>query len=836
MATNETKPKMSTGIREVWSIGLLAVCVLLFLSLVSYDWRDISLLTAPSNDPPCNFIGPAGAWLSFVMFMAFGVASYLLPLWFLGFGVVLIFHGVEHARAKLAWAALMMLSLCCLIDLRPALVSGVAQSLNLSAPGGVPAQLFCRLLSVHLLGDVGALITVLAVLLISSVLFFGWDVILRELNRMAGVISTATNKWALQGDREATDWPKRQPAIQEWKRERIERVARDDKKAARREPEQHELVTLPDPEPVAARPEEPVKEPAKPAPVSKPPPPPSKPKEKPVVESAAPRVAARPTVSLPAPAINYVLPPLSLLTDLPPAEQRTIRGDTDTTARVIVQTLEEFGIKVQMKNVECGPVVTRYELIPAAGVKVEKIGALSNNLSLSLKATSVRVQAPIPGRGTVGIEVPNASTTSVYLKEILEGPSWQPDRTEIPIVLGKDVGGKDLVTDLAAMPHLLIAGATGSGKTVCMNSILAGLLMSRTPEQLQLMLIDPKIVEFSAYNHLPHLLGSRTQVITDPKKVAGGLRWAITEMERRYQVMAKVGVRNIKGFNARKIEKQQVLFGTAPDMAPNIPDRMNYIVIIIDELADLMLTAQAEIESYIARLAQMSRAVGIHMIIATQRPSVNVITGTIKANFPARIAFQVAQMNDSRTILDAKGAEKLLGRGDMLFMPPGASKLIRAQGAMTTDDDIRRIVDFIKKQCPPPMEEPAPVPARKPQGSVDTAPVPGAAAAAAEDDAVPAKAGPSFDDMLVKPAGSDDADDELIEMAVQIIRETHRASTSSLQRRLRIGYTRAARVMDVLEERGIVGPARGSDPREILIDLDGEVPNNAPVSEERQEP
>lgn len=839
MATPTVKPKMSTGVREVWSITLLAVCVLLFLSLVSYDWHDISILTAPPNEPPGNFIGPAGAWLSFVLFMTFGVASYLLPLWFLGFGVTLIFHGIEHVRAKFVWAALMMFSFCCLIDLRPVLTAGLASSLNLSAPGGVPARIFSNILAVHLLGDVGALIAMVAASLVFSILFFGWDVILRELHRLAGFIGMAANKWPTRNDPEATDWPRRKPAIQEWKRERIERVAAvDGVKRPSRVPEQSELVTIPEQEPE----EKPVEERAKPImPVKSPAP---KPREKPApepvpvpVSKPAPRPTPAPAPApVPAPAQpgHYELPPLSLLTDLPPAEQRVIRGDTETTARVIVQTLDEFGIKVQMKNIECGPVVTRYELIPAAGVKVEKIGALSNNLALSLKATSVRVQAPIPGRGTVGIEVPNTATTTVFLREILESESWQPERVEIPIVLGKDVGGKDLITDLATMPHMLIAGATGSGKTVCMNSILAGLLMSRTPAQLQLMLIDPKIVEFSVYNQLPHLLGSRNQVITDPKRVAGGLRWAITEMERRYQIMAKAGVRNIKSYNARKIEKQQVLFGTSEDEPMRLPDRLSYVVIIIDELADLMLTAQAEIESYIARLAQMSRAVGIHMIIATQRPSVNVITGTIKANFPARIAFQVAQMNDSRTILDAKGAEKLLGRGDMLFMPPGASKLIRAQGAMTTDDDIRRIVDFIKKQCPPPAETAAPAtsPAAKKPSVAPEVPAETPAPAAVP---TAGATGASFDDMLVKGGGGDDADDELIEMAVQIIRETHRASTSSLQRRLRIGYTRAARVMDVLEERGIVGPARGSDPREILIDLEGEVPNNPSDPEQGQD-
>jgi S-DNA-T family DNA segregation ATPase FtsK/SpoIIIE len=560
-------------------------------------------------------------------------------------------------------------------------------------------------------------------------------------------------------------------------------------------------------------------------PVVKPPPkvkekPEAPPVKEPLKPEPKPRAEPPPPVVAPPPG-SYQLPPLSLLTEVP-SDRQAIPTDTDTTGRLIIQTLEEFGIKAELKNVEQGPSVARYELIPAPGVKVEKITNLSNNLALSLKATSVRVQAPIPGRGTVGIEVPNLSTSPVYLREILEGPAWQPLKQEIPIVLGKDVGGNDLVADLSTMPHLLIAGSTGSGKTVCMNSILAGLFMSRTPEQLQLILIDPKIVEFSVYNHLPHLLGARTEVITDPKKAAGALRWAITEMERRYKIMAKAGVRNIKSFNSRPIEKQQALFEGSEEVA-RLPDRLSYVVIIVDELADLMMTAQAEVENYIARLAQLSRAVGIHMILATQRPSVDVITGTIKANFPARIAFQVAQKNDSRTILDANGADKLLGRGDMLFLPPGSSKLTRAQGALTSDEDINRIVGFIMKQRPPMVEE-----------KEDEAPPPKAAMMPGLSDAggsaSAGKPAPSFDDMIVK--GGDDAeDDQLLEMSVQIIRETQRASTSSLQRRLRIGYTRAARIMDVLEQRGIVGPARGSDPREILIDMDGDIPGNTDSKE-----
>jgi S-DNA-T family DNA segregation ATPase FtsK/SpoIIIE len=537
----------------------------------------------------------------------------------------------------------------------------------------------------------------------------------------------------------------------------------------------------------------------------------------------------------------YELPPLSLLSDLPPEGDRAMQSDIDTTGRIIQTTLGEFGIAAEVKNVERGPVVTRYELLPAAGVKVESIPRYSGNLAMALKATAVRVQAPIPGKGLVGVEVPNSTSRAVYLREIIEGPAWQPDRIDLPLVLGKDVGGNDIVADLAAMPHLLIAGATGSGKTVCMNTILVGLLMARTPDQLRLMLIDPKIVEFSGYNHMPHLLGARCEVIVSAKKVAGGLRWAITEMENRYRIMARAGVRNIKSFNSRPIEKQPDLFG-GQEAPEKIPERLPYIVIVIDELADLMAVAQAEIENYIARLAQLSRAVGIHMIIATQRPSVNVITGTIKANLPARIAFQVAQKNDSRIILDVMGADKLLGRGDMLFMPPGSSKLIRAQGALTLDEDIHRVVNFIKKQVPaPPPEEdgddrPA-TPTRAPAApNGATAPRPASAPSPAP--VAPAGGGEEngFDAMLERGGSSDeDEDTELLEMAVQIIRETHRASTSSLQRRLRIGYTRAARIMDVLEERGIVGPARGSDPREILIDLDGQIPDEAAPSQDQRE-
>jgi S-DNA-T family DNA segregation ATPase FtsK/SpoIIIE len=450
-------------------------------------------------------------------------------------------------------------------------------------------------------------------------------------------------------------------------------------------------------------------------------------------------------------------------------------------------------------------VVTSFEVLPAPGVRVEKIASLSNNLALALKAETIRVQAPIPGKGVVGIEVPNGKSTVVFAREIIESAEWgkakdwRKSKIALPMCLGVDVSGNKVVGDLADMPHVLIAGATGSGKSVCMNSLLAGLLMSRTPDQMRLILVDPKIVEFTAYRDLPHLV---VPVITDPKRVGLGLRWAITEMEKRYKLFAKHGVRNIKGFNNRVIAKQGDLFGVEDDEEEErVPDTLPYIVIVIDELADLMMVAQAEVENYIARLAQLSRAVGIHMILATQRPSVNVITGTIKANFPARIAFQVAQKTDSRTILDAIGADKLLGKGDMLYLSPSSSKLLRAQGAWTSDEEINHIVDHYKNQGTPTYEH-----------------------------KVAEKIATSTPDLP-----DQEEDDDLVNQAIEVIRQTRRASTSALQRRLRIGYNRAARLMDQLEEKGVIGPPHGSDPREILIDLDngqGTPPPETPALEE----
>ena len=782
------------GWRRLWGIILVPLCLFLALGLFSYDWKDISLLQAPPNSPPTNLIGPVGAWLSFGLFMFLGLGAYLAPLWCLVFGIVLFFDREERVWPRGIWLFVWMLSVVALMELS----AGGAKSdpenswlltrcaaLNITEAGGLFGRLLIRGLLVHALSPVGTGIVIWSMFSVALVLL----VEVRNLVRAGQFIGKEAMQLIMQGravleernDRRAQlDREQRQL---EKRRRRLERVVN---RQAREEVPDAELAEGADEAP-GKKPKRKRKRPPKKAA-----------QEEAAVETSAPASAAAPVDAAPEKP-PYELPPMSLLEAVPAPSG--IQVDTATTAQVLVDTLREFGVDTELTNVDVGPVVTRYELLPAAGIRVERISGLSNNLALALKATSVRVQAPVPGKGVVGVEVPNAVANLVVLREILEGQTWRSGKANVPLCIGKDVAGVDIVGDLSAMPHLLIAGATGAGKTVCMNSILAGLLMSKTPEDLRLLLVDPKIVEFSVYNDIPHLV---VPVITDPHKVCLGLRWAINEMEKRYKMFAKAKVRNIEGFNSRTIAKQGELFeGELPPVKEkgDLPSSVPYIVIIIDELADLMMAAGAEIENSIARLAQLSRAVGIHMILATQRPSVNVITGTIKANFPARIAFQVAQKVDSRTILDQSGADKLIGRGDMLYLPPASSKLVRSQGTMVTDDELDRIIEYIKEQAQPAFEM-------------------------------------EIKNKLEKSSTSsidDGSDDELLTQAVEIIRETHRASTSSLQRRLRIGYTRAARLIDILEERGIVGPPCGSGPREILIDLDVDIPDTGEDSPDTEE-
>jgi len=459
---------------------------------------------------------------------------------------------------------------------------------------------------------------------------------------------------------------------------------------------------------------------------------------------------------------DYHLPTLDLLDSPPPLEARQIKEDLEANARILEDTLEDFGIQAKVTDIERGPVITRYELEPAPGVKLNRIVALSDDIALTMKARSVRIIAPIPGKGRVGVEVPNIQSSFVYLKEVLAAKEFQEAESKLTLALGKDIAGQSIVADLDEMPHLLIAGTTGSGKTVCVNSLILSLLFKSTPVELKFLMIDPKMVELMPFNGLAHLL---CPVVTDAKKAYTALNWVVNEMEERYQLFAKAGVRNIEAYN----EKQE---------------KIPYIIVIIDELADLMNVARDQIENAIQRLAQLSRAVGIHLILATQRPSVNVITGVIKANLPARISFKVASKVDSRTVLDMNGADKLLGKGDMLFLRPGESKLIRIQGSLISDKEIEKVVSFIREQTEPIYDEEISKEQQK----------------------------------IILTNGEKD---EFYDQAVRVIMESNQASVSILQRRMRLGYTRAARIIDMMEQEGLIGSFEGSKPRKILVDREG---------------
>jgi DNA segregation ATPase FtsK/SpoIIIE, S-DNA-T family len=798
--------------------------VLLLLALVSYTWKDIAWEFTPANDPMLNYIGPVGAWSAWMVFKLFGLVGYAVPLVLATWGLVMILRSGERVWPRVLWMLGILIGLCVLVDIHAAFWDGLSvERLNLNRmPGGLVGFFLGQQFLTYFLGKVGAGIISLGVVVAG--LFFvsqthpaelwqwlaaRWEAMMerreawaasrrtaqeqaereakllererqkleRELERERRQQEREDRRLEKEREREERENARRREAEEREKREEEERLRREQEEAERREEFQRRLQEQRKAE------EEKKAEALRLAKAAK---------------AAAEKEAAEAgDVEGDAPAPQWILPPMSLLQPIPEgAGVRSAPEELDKTIQTIRGTLAQFGIEAEVTHVEQGPVVTRYELLPAAGVKIEKIGAYSGNITLALKAESVRVQAPIPGKGVVGIEVPNRRPAPVVLRQLMESSTWATSKAALPVALGQDVGGHVLMADLAALPHMLIAGATGQGKTVCMNSILAGLLMTRTPEELRLILVDPKIVEFSGYNDLPHLL---VPVITDAKKVTMGLRWAIQEMERRFKLFHRARVRDIGSYNRRPKVEQSALFenGAEPDdgeadgdaqAADAMPERLPYVVIIIDELADLMLTAQQEIEPQIQKLTQLARATGIHMIIATQRPTVDIVTGTIKSNVPGRVAFKVAQKNDSRVVIDQDGADKLVGKGDMLVLM-GSNKLTRAQGAWTKDEEIQLIAEHWKRQGVPKFES-------------------------ALQAKIEGKGGVEL------PEASEE-DEELLQQAVEVIRQTRRASTSSIQRRLRIGYTRAARLVDMLEEKGMVGPPRGAEPREILFDLDG---------------
>lgn len=463
---------------------------------------------------------------------------------------------------------------------------------------------------------------------------------------------------------------------------------------------------------------------------------------------------------------NWLLPESELL------ESKTFKpdaGDIKKNAQIIKDTLADFKVDVEMEEANIGPRVTQFTLKPPSGVRLQKITALDTNIALNLAAESIRIEAPIPGKKAVGIEVPNRKSAIVTLRSVIESKIWLESDSALSFAIGKDISGIPMVGELDVMPHLLIAGQTGSGKSIMINTFLISLLYRNPPSDLKLILVDPKRVELSPYNHIPHLL---TQVITNPEKCLSALKWAVDEMERRYELLAENGKREIKSYNIS-----------------NIQDKLPYIVIVIDELADLMMVAAKEVESLIVRIAQKARAVGIHLVLATQRPSVDVITGLIKANIPARIAFTVASQIDSRTIIDQTGAEKLLGRGDLLYTTPQVPKPKRIQGAFVSEYEINNVVNFIKSQAEPNYD----------------------------DNVIKQHVNIGSSGGIVMDIDGSSGDEEILKDAIRVVVESGKASASLLQRRLRIGYSRASRLIDIMEERGIIGPADGARPREVLI-------------------
>ena len=474
---------------------------------------------------------------------------------------------------------------------------------------------------------------------------------------------------------------------------------------------------------------------------------------------------------------NYEYPPVELLSK---GSQKGIKGGakalTDTATK-LQKTLYSFGVSAKVENVSVGPAITRYELKPAEGVRVSKIANLADDIALNLAAETIRIEAPIPGKQAVGIEVPNKEKQAVHLREVLESEEFENSESKLTIALGKDVAGNTQLADIAKMPHVLIAGSTGSGKSVCINTIITSIIYKAKPSEVKLVMVDPKVVELSVYNGIPHLL---IPVVTDPKKAAGALAWAVQEMDNRYNLFAKKGVRDLKGYN--KAVKKDEGVGMLPQ-----------IVIIVDELADLMMVAAKDVEESICRLAQKARAAGMHLVIATQRPSVDVITGLIKANVPSRIAFAVSSQVDSRTILDSVGAEKLLGKGDMLYFPAGAPKPARVQGAFVSDEEVEKIVDFIKQN---------------------------GTATYSEDILETIENSNKTDKEIAMEKDEDDDTDPFLMDAIETVVETGQASTSFIQRKFKVGYARAGRIIDQMEERGVISGYQGSKPREVLMTLE----------------
>lgn len=710
-------------LNEVIALLLFAVGLIILLSLVSYDASDPGFSVSASSPQIENYIGVVGAYLADALLQVFGVSSYYIPAFLITYAVFL-FLGREaaHPHLKKIGAVILFLSTSVFFGLWGESLSLFGSTIP---SGGMLGDALTGLLLKGFSETGSYIITVTAITASLMLLtpfslskIFGW--IGRVYLRLMDEVEMLISLW----------------------RGRAEKA-----KQSRERPQEPPKIVE------ASRPSHADAEDRK----------------RPLERTNRP---AQTSLEFMQKGGTYTLPSTELLDPPPTVIKRISREDMLAQSELLTRKLLDFDIQGRVSQVYPGPVVTMFEFEPASGVKVSKIINLADDLALAMRSSSVRIVSPLPGKAAVGIEVPNNTRETVYFRQIIESPEFQQNQSKLKIPLGKDIFGQPVTTSIEKMPHLLVAGATGSGKSVAINSIILALLFNARPNEVKLVLVDPKMLELSLYDGIPHLM---TPVVTQPKRAAEVLRALVAEMERRYRTLAEKGSKNIESYNK-----------SAPES-----ERLPFIVVIIDELADLMMTVQREVEDSIMRLAQMARAAGIHLIVATQRPSVDVITGLIKANLPARISFQVSSKTDSRTILDTNGAENLLGMGDMLFLPPGTAHLMRVHGCYVSESEIKRVVDFVKSQGSPNYE----LLARRVKET-------------AEADA----------------ADSGESErDELYARAVELVQMNGQASTSFLQRRLRVGYNRAARMIEMMEEDGIVAPADGAKPRQVLIrkNMDG---------------
>ncbi len=735
---------------EIIAVVLFAISLFLFLSIFTFSDQDLSFYTSSPNISPQNMTGVVGSYIGAVLLFIFGKASYVVPLLVLIWGLSRL---LQMEANKIFFKVFGTIFLLIAVSSSLSILQDPARTTSFTKGGLVGTVVSGFLL--RYLGKAGASVFIIA-LMVLSILVATEFLILPMLIEVFKFAKRAISKIKM-------------PAPQRYER-KISRASsmkegfRSAKESIAKKIESVKEATLKVKKPLPKREEAP--RPERDLFGSRQ----SKPEPKIVRARETEKVSVKPVRVTPVSdgetgeKVEYKLPGLDLLIAPSTGGQKEREEDLKSRASLLENTLMDFGVEAKVVKINQGPVITMYELEPSVGTKVNRITSLSDNISLALKSANIRIVAPLPGKGTIGIEVPNEKSEQVFLRDVLESSGFADDDGALKLALGKDISGETIVVDLAKMPHLLIAGATGSGKTVCINTVITSLLANFSPEELKFIMVDPKRVELMMFEDIPHLA---LPIITSAKKVSAALGWAISEMERRYDIFAEKGVRNLASYKERSKEDWE-----------NLP----YIIVIIDELADLITVAQQDVESAIQRLAQLSRAAGIHMILATQRPSVNVITGVIKANFPARISFKVASKVDSRTVLDANGAEKLLGRGDMLVMEPGESSLRRGQCSLVQDSEIRNVVKFIKEQTGTQYIEAAVQKQEK------------------------------------KASGVEQEKDDLYLQAVEMVLATRQASVSMIQRKFRVGYTRAARMIDIMEEEGVVGPYNGAKPRDILID------------------